>query len=74
MHIRRTIAAAALGAFALAATLPAAPAAPASAEDGAKAAAAAGGVQWIETWDAGRTAGLEKKKVLFVYVHRVNPG
>ncbi|MCG3134741.1 MAG: hypothetical protein HMLKMBBP_02101 [Planctomycetes bacterium] len=75
IRVRRTLAAAAaLSAFALAAAVPAAtllPAAPAAAADDAP---SAGGVEWIETWDAGKKAGLAQKKVLFVYVHRVNPG
>ena len=31
-------------------------------------------IQWVEGWSAGREAAKKAGKLMFVYVHRVNPG
>ena len=31
-------------------------------------------IKWVEGWSAGREAAKKAGKLMFVYVHRVNPG
>jgi len=31
-------------------------------------------IRWVEGWEAGRAAAKERGKLMFVYVHRTNPG
>ena len=33
-----------------------------------------GAISWVEGWAAGRAAAKKAGKLMFVYVHRVNPG
>lgn len=33
-----------------------------------------GTIAWVEGWAAGRAAAKKAGKLMFVYVHRVNPG
>jgi hypothetical protein len=42
--------------------------------DDVPAPAPAKSIQWIEGWEAGREAARKSGKLMFVYVHRVNPG
>lgn len=42
--------------------------------DEAPPAAEAKTIRWVEGWEAGRAAAKERGKLMFVYVHRTNPG
>ena len=47
---------------------------PAARADEPAAAEKKGAIAWVEGWAAGRAAAKKAGKLMFVYVHRVNPG
>jgi hypothetical protein len=63
-----------VAALAFAAVFAAAPAPATARADEASSPEAAKGIRWVEGWEAGRAAAKASGKLMFVYVHRINPG